>query len=176
VPGGAPLVLWQLGASTPIRSYRPDLARRALSGLVQAGCRVVACGLREQVEEYSPLPAGVEVVTGVPVRTLFGLCALAAVTVAPDSVLMHAAGGLRRPCVGLWGSFSPRWRASYYPEHVALVGRGGCPQAPCGTHEVGSQPEGCPRRLKLPPGERYCEALAGIDPARIVAQVLDLLG
>jgi ADP-heptose:LPS heptosyltransferase len=169
-------VLWQLGASTPIRSYRPDLARRAMELLLAArpGLDILATGTAAEFAAYEPLPQGVIRVRGQKLRTVFALCLQAVCTVAPDSVMVHAAGGLRRPCVGLWGSFSPRWRASYYPEHRALVGEAPC--APCATHECGAQEEGCPRRMGRPADDRYCEAIAGIAPETVVAAVLEIAG
>lgn len=168
---GRPLVLWQLASSTPIRSYPPEATRRALAGLVQAGCRVLACGTPGQTALHLPLPEGVVAVSGVPLRVLFALVEQADCLVAPDSVLSHAAGGLRRPCVGLWGSFSPAWRAAYYPEHRALCGTARC--APCGVHECGRQEPGCPLRIDRPIDDRYCQAIAGIEPERIVGAVME---
>jgi len=172
-----PSVLWQVASSTPIRSYRPARLRLAMERLhaLLPDVPIVAVGRDCEFRQVAPLPSFVTPVSA-PVRLLFALVEQAACVVAPDSCLAHAAGGLRRPCVGLWGSFSPSWRAAHYPDHVALQGRREC--APCGIHECGSSQRddpGCPRCKRQTPDDPYCAALAQIDPDEVAAAVASVV-
>jgi hypothetical protein len=174
--GGRPLILWQLAASSPIRSWRPDLSLAALTLLCRdlPGAVVAVTGRTEDLGAY-PLPEADNLwcATGLPIRTVFALADTAACIVAPDSCLGHAAAALGRPCVSLWGSFLPGDRVGTYPTHRPLVGRTAC--SPCRTHEKSAATQGCPRCQS---GERtvpYCEALAQIDPEAVVRQVKEIV-
>lgn len=162
-----PVVLWQLAASTPVRSYAPEPTRAALAGLVAAGCRVLVVGTPKQIEEYMPLPDGVEPLCDA-MRVLFGCIAAADCVVCPDSVFGWAAAGLDTPCVSLWGSFLPSDRIGSESSHRPLVGAAAC--VPCRKHEKPWLSTGCPEH-----GGGYCRAIAAIEPQAIVEQVSEIV-
>lgn len=88
--------------------------------------------------------------------------------VGSDSALLHVAGALGVPAVGLYGPFPWRLRTAHCPTTVALSGVGEC--APC-FHHVGATmkndfPEHCPSKKT-----GKCEVLDSIDYRRIVAKV-----
>jgi hypothetical protein len=176
VPG--PFILWQSGASTPIRSVSPGRTVVLLRELVAAlprGVRVLAVGSRDEETSYGgPITAGVPSVAcawGLPLRVTFALVEQAACVVAPDSCLGHAAGGLARPCVGLWSSFHPRDRVAYYPGHRPLYVDSPCGVGPCRMHEMDGMTPGCPRSTGP-----WCAGLESISPEAVVREVLDVIG
>jgi ADP-heptose:LPS heptosyltransferase len=91
------------------------------------------------------------------------------VVLAPDSSLLHAAGALGVPAVGLFGAFPWKLRTAYYEFVHALQGIEGCPIAPCfHSHHIGL-PE-------LPPAgpcamTGRCTAIESILPSRIMAKI-----
>jgi hypothetical protein len=171
-----PLVLWQLAASSPVRSYRPDLTRAALARLCRElpGAAVAVTGRDADLGTYRlPEADNLWCAMGLPIRAVFALLDVAACTVAPDSCLGHAAGGLRRPCVSLWGSFLPGDRAGTYAEHRPLTGRTAC--SPCRHHETSALAAGCPRVATGEAQVPCCEALAQITPESIVDAVKEIV-
>ena len=169
----SPLILWQVGASTPLRGYPPAATREAVRMLAERlpQARIVLIASDKTLAEYAPLPLVTERVVacvGQPLRTVFALAAQAACTVAPDSVLGHVAGGLDVPCVGLWSSFHPKDRVKYYPRHLPLYQPVDC--SPCRIHECGEQKPGCPK-----PTGPWCKGVAAIPPGAIGEAVLSVL-
>jgi hypothetical protein len=182
VRGAAPLVLWQLAASTPIRSYAPGQTRKALALLaaaLPAGALLVVVGSAADFAAYAPLPQApcIRLADDLPLRTVFALAHRHADVVAcPDSCLGHAAAGVipwapelppRAQVVSLWGAFAPADRVRYYANHEPLVGVRPC--SPCRTHETRLPPAGCPRE------GGFCRALAAVAPDQIVSAVLSAL-
>lgn len=88
---------------------------------------------------------------------------------APDSSLLHVAGCLGIPAVGLFGPFPWKLRTAYYKSVFALHGEGACPMAPCfHSHHngLGIFPAGGPCTKT-----GICEELAAIQPERIRAKI-----
>ena len=88
---------------------------------------------------------------------------------APDSSIMHLAGTLGIPCVGLFGPFPWKLRTAYYKTVFALHGNGVCPMAPCfWSHHNGLPlfPAGGPCNQT-----GLCEELSSIEPERIRAKL-----
>jgi len=167
-----PFVLWQLGSSTPIRSYRPDRTEKALRLLSERlpEVKIVVTGHRSHFRQYG-VPALPNLVSaeGLALRTVMGLCAQAACLVGPDSCLGHVAAAFRVPCVSLWSSFLPTDRVGSYRNHRPLVGEIEC--SPCRQHEKGQTAQGCPRAYEDETVCRYCDGLARIAPEQIVDAV-----
>lgn len=89
------------------------------------------------------------------------------VVLGPDSALLHVAGALGIPAVGLFGPIPKELRL--YPETAAtsLQGRGKC--APCFFHARGGIqfPENCPTRER-----GVCGVLESIDPVQVVGEIV----
>lgn len=87
-----------------------------------------------------------------------------AVVVSPDSMMVHVAGSMSVPCVGLWGSVAPVNRVMYYKNHTAVWRREACPHAPCFGYQS-TFPKYCPPRGN---GRNVCEVMASIMPADVI--------
>lgn len=100
-------------------------------------------------------------------RELWGLSQHASVIVGPDSMMVHVAGVLEVPCVGLWGPVHPHNRVRYYKNHTALYHREFCPFSPCYSYTA-TFPKLCPSR---PSPRTVCECLAGISATEVIDAV-----
>lgn len=178
-------VLWQIGASSPIRSYPPENTLKAINRLLEANIadQVIACGHPMQFAEYD-LPANPRVKRwfgGIP-----GLIALAkqcadmnltgavkACVVCPDSVLGHIAATFPAlPVVSLWSSFRSEDRVGTYPNHHPIYNP--IPCSPCRAHEASGNPDdykGCPATRC----RDYCAGLRTIAPERITKAVREVM-
>jgi len=102
-------------------------------------------------------------------RELWALTEHAKVVVSPDSMMVHVAGSMSVPCVGLWGPVDPTRRVQYYANHTALFPKQFCPHAPCFTYGP-VFPKYCPPRPGTA-GRKTCEVLAGIAPDEVCEAV-----
>ena len=100
------------------------------------------------------------------IRDLWSISRHAKVIVAPDSMMVHVAGCLGVPCVGLWGAFNPVTRTKYYKNHHPIFNREVCPHAPC-SHYLAAFPRYCPPRQ----GRNVCEVMASIDPEQVISGI-----
>lgn len=93
------------------------------------------------------------------------------VVIAPDSALLHVAGALGVPAVGLYGPFPRHLRVKYAPSIWAFEGRGDC--APCFHHPNQARqdhfPRDCPSRAS-----GVCAVLASIEADRVVAKAVQI--
>ena len=96
-------------------------------------------------------------------RELWAVSSQAKVVVSPDSMMVHVAGSMGVPCVGLWGTFSPESRVKYYKNHVPVYLKDACRMSPCCCY-TGKFPAYCP-----PAKDRTCcECLAAISPQHVI--------
>jgi len=171
---GRPLVVWQLGASSPVRSLSPEATARALAGFRAAFPEAViaAIGSEGQRRGYAAALRGTGV-EALEVERLdaFGPVALADGVVCPDSFASHLAAGLPEPpaVVSLWASFRPDDRVKYYPRHSALYASRGC--GPCRRHDGHDDRIGCPKGAD----GACCAALEDITGPQIAAALRALL-
>lgn len=100
-------------------------------------------------------------------RDLWALTTRAQVVIAPDSMMVHIAGCMGVPCIGLWGPMSPQSRVAYYTNHFPIFHRELCVHAPCFAYS-NTFPKYCPPR---PGGRTTCEVLAGISPVEVIEAV-----
>lgn len=85
----------------------------------------------------------------------------------PDSSMIHAAGALGVPAVGLYGPFPWEIRTAYSPSILAVQGRGEC--APCFHSSNPGKPIFPANGPCAQTGK--CEVLAGISAERVVAKI-----
>ena len=103
-------------------------------------------------------------------RELWAVTELASIVVAPDSMMVHAAGMFGVPCVGLWGPVDPSRRVRYYKNHHPIWRREACPHAPCFVFSS-TFPRYCP---PTPVARTTCEcisAIAAVDVTTLVGKV-----
>ena len=90
----------------------------------------------------------------------------------PDSSLLHAAGTLDIPAVGLFGPYPWKLRTAHYQSVFAIQGNEGCDLAPCFHVQWPGMP---PFPLNGPcMGTGYCLPLAAITPERITRKIEQL--
>lgn len=99
-------------------------------------------------------------------RELWGLTTRASVVVAPDSMMVHVAGAMDVPCVGMWGLVNPENRVKYYKNHLPIYKREVCPFSPCYAYG-GVFPKYCPPR----PNRNVCECLGAIAAPDVIEAV-----
>jgi ADP-heptose:LPS heptosyltransferase len=172
----APIVLWQVAATSRIRSYPPHETLAAISLIrQQTNAHVIAIGHPAQFADYllADRPGCSVYSAGIP--GVLALVAAAAArgracVVCPDSVIGHvAAAHPSLPVVSLWSSFHPRTRVATYPNHRPIYNAIRC--SPCWSHERSGDPakyQGCPHTLC----NDYCAGLRSIPPAQIAAAVV----
>jgi hypothetical protein len=175
-----PHIVFQLSASSPIRTYDPWDTAHLLPLLVQTFFPthdIVISATRRDREAFADAlqTPGIIIADDLNIRPAMALVATAAALVCPDSCLGHLAAAENTPTISLWGSFLPEDRVGYYSNHHPLVGDPAhCDRAPCRAHEPGT-PQGCPRCGEDPNACRYCAVLATITPEAIVDQVKEIL-
>lgn len=87
----------------------------------------------------------------------------------PDSSLLHAAGSLDIPAVGVFGAYPWKLRTAYYPSVHALQATGGCNIQPCFHVDHTGFP---PYPVNGPCSQTgYCTALESITPERVMAKI-----
>lgn len=92
------------------------------------------------------------------------------VVIGPDSSVIHFAGAMRIPAIGLYGSFPWKLRTAYHPSVTCLQATGEC--SPCFWHGARGQ--------LFPPGwscnkARKCTVLDTISPTRVLQKVKQIL-
>jgi ADP-heptose:LPS heptosyltransferase len=174
---GRKLGIYQMSAAGKIRSFGPDQSIANLTELAKAFPDMHWIALFDTFVDNSyrmkAEACGCDNVRPMffqNLRELWALTSQAALVVSPDSMMVHVAGCMNIPCVGLWGSTDPRVRVKYYKNHVALWKHEACPAAPCFQHHS-LFPEYCPTRA-----QEQCGVLYSIAPEEIVNAARTLLG
>jgi hypothetical protein len=103
-------------------------------------------------------------------RELWALTTRAAVVIGPDSMMVHVAGSMDVPCVGLWGPCNPVNRVKYYKNHFPIWKREACPFSPCFAY-AGTFPRYCPPRNN----RQVCECLGAVSPQDVLDQLKKII-
>lgn len=141
------------------------------SELVSRGWEVMLMGERGQLrfEKDAKMPPTLRNLCedGLTFRQSCAVVAGADVFIGPDSALLHIAGALGTPAVGLYAAFPWSLRTAHSPSIFAIQGTAEC--APCFHHPSATMrnnfPEHCPTKAK-----GFCGVLAEIDHRRVVAK------
>ena len=166
---GVRRVCIQTRASARCRDYPNDQFTAVLKSLLERGWEVFLLGLKGQIK----VPENVENLynlaeAGTSFRQSCAVINGSDAFLGPDSALLHVAGALDVPAVGLYGPFPWELRTKYEPSIFALQGVGTC--SPCFHHGnpfKGDQfPPQCPSGAK-----GFCEVLGSIKPEHVVAKL-----
>ncbi|MBX9743161.1 MAG: hypothetical protein K2W99_06465 [Chthoniobacterales bacterium] len=171
------LAFYQLASSQQIRSLSPQHSRAVLKALAKEFPDFYWIGIFGPLESsaywYEPLGVdNVEFRSFERPRLLWSLIKRAELCVAPDSMLVHIAGALERPCVGLWGPYAAETRVKYYPHHFSIHHQQACPLAPCNWN-ASALPHICPPSPNQP--RERCEVMLQITPEEVVEGARQLL-
>ena len=140
-----------------------------ITGLIKDGWEVALLG-RPGDSKVTNVPHVLNIASvGLSFRQSVAYLTTCDAFLGPDSSLLHAAGTLDVPAVGLFGPYPWQLRTKYYTSVFAIQGKEGCPIAPC--HWVS-----WPGLLPFPPdgpcmAKGVCVPLASITPDRIIAKV-----
>jgi len=160
----------QVGTSALCRTYPRSKLSEVCIELLQRGWEVFLLGAKGEVKFDKAPPAGLRNLAdaNLTLRQSAAVMSQSDVFLGSDSALLHIAGALAVPAVGLYGPFPWHLRTKHCPTTVAISGNGAC--APCFHHVNAARrnhfPTDCPSRSK-----GICEVLADISPARIVTKL-----
>lgn len=166
-----PIVAVQPKASSPIRTYPPDMLAKVIKKLVDHGNQVLVLGGPRDFPQKAR-GGGVWDLCGAFSDMADSVAALANadLLVAPDSSLTHFAGAMNIPTVAIYGPFPGAVRTAYYPNCETLeVDSVKWPCAPCFIH--GHKP--CPRAQKR--NQTYSPCFETIEPGMIVSAAKAIL-
>jgi len=163
----------QCSASAKCRTYPASRLGELLQAL-PTHWQLVLFDTPRPLEKDESCPTMISLPTQQPPLSFAQSCAVLAdcdVVIAPDSALVHVAGALGIPTIGLYGPFPWQLRTIHAPRTVGLNGTN-CKLAPCFHHDRESY---FPAHGPCHKTGR-CEALYSIEPLHIVSEVKKLLG
>ncbi|MDE2232989.1 MAG: hypothetical protein KGJ90_02545 [Patescibacteria group bacterium] len=131
-------IVYQVNAGSPIRTIPEQHARFFLSGIAGQNRKIWLVGKDDQIVGLNSLALllwndrfmipfqSVEVVTGESPADLVALINHADIVVSSDSVSVHIAAALGKPCLAVYNAFAPEHYASHYPTVVPIDVRSNC--------------------------------------------------
>jgi len=150
-------------------------ADKALAEVTKATESIAAAGRKKQ--EICPKCKGsgtlrhnIQIYQAASLRELWAVASRAAVVIGPDSMMVHIAGSLETPCVGLWGPCNPMNRVKYYKNHFPVWKKEVCQFSPCFAY-AGTFPRYCPPRKD----RQICECLGAVGPADVIEQLRKII-
>lgn len=155
----------QVGASAKARVYPKQMLGEVVGKMLEKGWEVFLLGQAGEVRVEAKHPA-LRVLSeqGISFRQSAAVLNYADCFLGSDSALLHVAGALGVPAVGLYGPFPANLRTAYCPTTFIIEGKGPC--APCFHHYVPpfhDWPENGPCNQT-----GRCEVLASIKPDRVI--------
>jgi ADP-heptose:LPS heptosyltransferase len=173
---GVRRVCIQVGTSSAARVYHRGQLGEATGKLTKDGWEVFLLGEKGEINLQGRTAPNLRNLAdmGLSFRQSCAVLSTADAFLGSDSALLHVAGALAVPAVGLYGPFPWKLRTAYCPTTFAIQGTeirvGGAPCSPC-FHHVNSArrnhfPDHCPSKKK-----GFCEVLASITPDRIVGKL-----
>lgn len=169
---GKRIAFFQMAASQHARSQAPEQSRNLLTALAREFPELHWIGLygpRTPGIYYEPplKEPNVEFRLFQKIRVFWSLLRRSEVCVGPDSMLIHAAGTLGVPSVGLWGIHNPESRVQYYLNHFPIFLSEKCARAPCYWAST-DMPTFCPDKI---PDRTRCGVLQAITEDILIAKV-----
>lgn len=158
----------QLKSSTPSRDYPKEQMAEVLKRLHGRNWDVVLLGTPEQIVGQSEDRMTNCANDKLTFRQSAAVLATADVFLGPDSSLIHVAGALGTPAVGLFSVVPWELRTKYCPTTFVIQAKKGCDIAPCFHAPRGAV--GFPSNGPCVEAKKCC-ALAMIDPQQVVAKV-----
>jgi ADP-heptose:LPS heptosyltransferase len=160
----------QTNASARCRTYPMNKTKEVVGQLLKDQWEVFLLGNEGEVKQPDkPIP-GLRVISdGHNFRQRAALVESSDCFLGPDSSLLHVAGALSIPAIGLYGPFPWQVRTAYCPTTVTLSRREGYEAcSPCFHHSTMRQqfPANCPTAAK-----GYCGVLEAITPQSIIAAI-----
>jgi len=172
------IAIYQLSAALGVRSLVPDESAALLGSLATAYPDWHWLAIhddfipKDYVEKTTALRLGnVQTVNQQILRELWALTKRAAIVIAPDSMMVHVAGSMGVPCVGLWGPVDPGLRVNYYKGHVPIFKKEACAYAPCHTCN-GEWPRYCPKRES----RKQCDVISAITHQDVIDAIVKATG
>lgn len=163
----------QTNASARCRTYPMNKTKEIVRDLLGKQWEVFLLGAPGEVKEPEKPIAGLRVVAdGATFRQRAALVESSDCFLGPDSSLLHVAGALKVPAVGLYGPFPWQVRTAYCPTTKTLARREGFTAcSPCFHHSTPMQsfPANCPTAEK-----GYCGVLEAIPPKQIVEAIEEM--
>lgn len=162
----------QTQASARCRTYPMAKMKEVIRDLLRSNWEVFLLGSPGEIERpKEPIP-GLRIVSdGATFRQRAALIETADCVLAPDSSLLHVAGALKVPAVGLYGPFPWQVRTAYCPTTKVLSRREGFSCSPCFHHATPMQPfpANCPTAEK-----GFCGVLEAIPPKQIIEAIEEM--
>ncbi len=169
---GTRRVCIQVGASAIARVYPQKLMGEVIGKMAQRGWEVFLLGSKGEINLPDKTPANIRNISAMDLsfRQSAAVVNTCDAFVGNDSALLHVAGALDVPGVGLYGPFPWKLRTAHSPSLHALQGVPVSDACPCQHHVNAAKrnhyPEACPTKA-----QGICGTLAEIKPDRIVAKV-----
>ena len=157
----------QVGASAACRVYPGNQWQEVIRELLQRGFEVFLLGRKGEIQGSDPVDDLHNLTeVGTTFRQSCAVINSSDLFIGNDSALLHIAGALDIPAVGLYGPFLGSLRTAYAEKTFAIQARGNC--APCFHHANPARP-GSAFPDKCPSKEKgICQVLASIEPKQIV--------
>lgn len=159
----------QVGTSAMCRTYPAPRMSLVVDLLIKKGWEIFLMGQRGEVSGITETAQLRNLAAaGLTFRQSCAVLNNADCFLGSDSALLHVAGALDIPAVGLYGPFPSEIRTKYCDKTVAMDGVGKC--APCFHHTVPTRrnhfPDHCPSRT-----QGFCQVIDSIKPELIVRNI-----
>lgn len=158
----------QAGSQSVARNYPEQGMNAVASALHAKGWEIFIMGAKGELKMDDSERLRNLAAHGITFRQSCAVINNADVVLGPDSALIHVAGALGIPAVGLYGPFLHKLRTAYCPTTFSIQGHGPC--APCFHHVNPSKNNIFPDNGPCQKSGR-CDVLASIKPEQIVAKI-----
>jgi ADP-heptose:LPS heptosyltransferase len=163
----------QISASGHARNYPQNLLMEVLASLLKKGFEIYLLGHPGEIPGKTPPGIRNLTLENISFRQSVAAMATCDIVLGPDSVMIHLAGAINMPALGLYGPFPWKLRTAYAPSVRALQGASGCDLAPCFFH--GSRLEKHFPKAGPCGKSNRCEVMASIEPRRVLAAISSIL-